>query len=327
MKLAIIGTGMIVPVALEAIQQVESITVTSIFARPQSIEKGKEIAIQFSIPTVYTDYDKLLQTDECDTVYIANINPVHYEYAKQALENGKHVILEKPSCVHSWQTRELLSIAQQKKLFVFEAVTSIHNPNFHHIKEDIQKIGEIKLVQANYSQFSSRYNAYTQENILPAFDPKLYGGALYDVNVYNINVVVGLFGEPQAVQYNANIGYNGIDTSGTVFMRYPGFFAHCTAAKDSESPGHVTIQGDKGCIEVHGPTNTFYDYSLYFYDTKKETRHRYSQYEHRMVHEFMEFEEMIQNRDYMTMIEYLHNSIRVLEVIEIAAESAGINFG
>ena len=57
MKLAIIGTGMIVPVALEAIQQVESITVTSIFARPQSIEKGKELAIQFSIPTVYTDYE------------------------------------------------------------------------------------------------------------------------------------------------------------------------------------------------------------------------------------------------------------------------------
>lgn len=327
MKLAIIGTGMIVPMTLEAISQVEGIECTSIFARPHSLEKGKELAVKFSIPTVYTDYDKLLKTDECDTVYIANVNAVHYDYAKQALEAGKHIILEKPSCVYSWQLQDLMSIANEKHLYIFEAVTLLHNPNFHQVQEDLKKIGNIKVIQANYSQYSSRYDAYKKKEVLPALDPKNYGGALYDINIYNINGVIGLFGEPLTVQYNANIGFNGIDTSGTLLLKYEDFYAHCTGAKDSESPGHFTIQGDKGCIEVHGPTGTFGDYSIYMYDTKKETHHNYNQYENRWVHEFIEFRDMLENNDYKKMRSYLHTSLRVLEVIELAAQSAGITYG
>ena len=327
MKLAIIGTGMIVPVTLEAIEQIENITVTSIFARPHSLERGKEIAIQFSIPMVYTDYEKLLQTDECDTVYIANVNSVHFDYAKKALQAGKHVILEKPCCAHSWQVRELMHLAQKKHLFVFEAVTNLHMPNFHHIKEDIKKIGNIKLIQANYSQYSSRYNAYKKGEVQPAFNPVLYGGALHDINIYNLNLVVALFGEPLAVQYNANIGFNGVDTSGTVQLKYEDFYAHCTGAKDSESPSHFTIQGDLGCIEAHGPTGKLNDYTFYHYETKKETHHRYNEYEHHMVHEFLEFEEMLRTNDYATMKKGLHTSIRVMEIVELSAQSAGITYG
>ena len=327
MKLAIIGTGAIIPVALEAIEQIDTITVTSIYAREHSLERGKELAIQFSIPMVYTDYEKLLQTDECDTVYIANVNAVHFDYAKKALQEGKHVILEKPSCAHSWQVRELMHLAEKKHLFVFEAVTNLHMPNFHHIKEDIKKIGNIKIIQANYSQYSSRYNAYKKGEVKPAFNPVLYGGALHDINIYNINLVIALFGEPLAVQYNANIGFNGVDTSGTVQLKYEDFYAICTGAKDSESPSHFTIQGDVGCIEVHGATGQLNDYSFYNYETKKETRHQYNEYEHRMVHEFLEFEEMLKNNDYAAMKKGLHISIRVMEVVELASQSAGITYG
>lgn len=327
MKLAIIGTGFIVPFTLKALEQIDAIELTSIFARPHSIEKGKELALRHSIPQVYTDYDTLLHTDECDTVYIANINPVHYEYAKKALEADKHVILEKPTCVLAKQTKDLVRIAKERGLYFFEAITPLHNPNYHHIKEDLKKLGQIKVIQCNYSQYSSRYNAYKEHNVLPALDPALYGGALYDVNIYNINVVVGLFGKPKAVQYIANTGFNGVDTSGTLLMKYDNFYAHCTAAKDSESPGHVTIQGDLGCIEVHGPTHEFHSYSLYMYDTKKEETFRYSQYEHRMVHEFLEFEEMIRTGDYARMEAGMQTSIEVMEVVDKAVESAGIHYG
>lgn len=327
MKLAIIGTGFIIPTTLQAIQQIDAIEVTSIFARPHSLEKGKELSKTFDIPAVYTDYDKLLATDSCECVYIANINPVHYEYAQKALMADKHVILEKPTCVHAWQTKELVALAKLRGLFFFEAITPLHNPNYHHIKEDLKKLGNIKLIQCNYSQYSSRYNAYKEGTVLPALDPTLYGGALYDVNIYNINVVVGLFGKPRSIQYNANIGFNGVDTSGTLLMKYDTFFAHCTAAKDSESPGHITIQGDLGYIEVHGPTHEFYDYSIYFYDEKVEHRHRYSQYEHRMVHEFLEFEEMIRTNDRERMEQGMQTSIEVMEVVDLATQSAGIHYG
>ncbi|MBB5183398.1 Gfo/Idh/MocA family protein [Catenisphaera adipataccumulans] len=322
MKIAMIGTGFIVPVTLQALAQINSITVTSIFARPHSIEKGRKIAADHAIPTVYTDYAQLLAEDDCDFVYIANINKVHFEYAKQALEAGKNVVLEKPSCVQAAQIKTLAELAEAKHLYIFEAVTSLHNPNFHHIQEDMKTIGQIKVVQCNYSQYSSRYNAYKEHIVKPALDPKCYGGALMDINIYNLNVIVSLFGKPQSVRYLANIGFNGVDTSGTVIMRYPDFYALATGAKDSESPGHVTIQGDLGYIDMKSPTNAFSYYDLYYNETKKATRHAYNQYEHRMVHEFLEFEEVFRNKDYDTMRHWLQTSIEVMEVVDAAAADA-----
>ena len=69
-----------------------------------------------------------------------------------------------------------------------------------------------------------------------------------DLNVYNINIVIGLFGEPLTTAYYANRGHNGIDTSGTMVLSYPTLTATCTAAKDSSSPSFTIIQGEKGWI-------------------------------------------------------------------------------
>lgn len=94
MKLALIGTGMIIKDALFALQPLAEIQMMALYARPHSKARGKELAETFHIPEVYTDYDKLLAFADIDTVYIGLINSVHYEYAKRALENKKHVILE-----------------------------------------------------------------------------------------------------------------------------------------------------------------------------------------------------------------------------------------
>ncbi len=327
MKLSIIGTGFIPPVTLEALKQIPNIEVTSIFARPHSLEKGQNIAKKFNIPKVYTDYDQLLREDDCDFVYIANVNPVHYEYTKKALEMNKNVILEKPTCINADQIKDLQELATEKHLYLMEAITPLHNPNYHHIKEDIKKIGNVRMVQCNYSQYSSRYNAYKEGKVLPALDPTLYGGALYDINIYNINVVVGLFGKPEKVTYFPNIGFNGVDTSGTIILEYKDFLAHLTGAKDSESPGHVTIQGDEGYIQMNGPTHEFKEYDLYFNETKEAQTFNYNKYEHRMVHEFLEFEEMYRTKNYELMLENLQTSVEVMEVVDQAIKSAGIKYG
>ncbi|MBO4547833.1 MAG: Gfo/Idh/MocA family oxidoreductase, partial [Abditibacteriota bacterium] len=80
MKLGIIGTGKIVHDALFAIEPLKDIRPGAIFARPHSRDKGEALAGQYSIPRVYTDYEGLLRDDGVDTVYIALINSVHYEY-------------------------------------------------------------------------------------------------------------------------------------------------------------------------------------------------------------------------------------------------------
>ena len=119
MKLGIIGTGKIIIDALYAMKPLEEISCNAIFSREHSRDKGEDLAKQYMIKEVYTDYDELLDKADIDTVYIGLINSVHYEYAKRALEKGKNVILEKPFTGTYAEAKELLDLAEEKELFVF----------------------------------------------------------------------------------------------------------------------------------------------------------------------------------------------------------------
>ena len=325
LKLALIGTGKIVKDALEALQQVPQIECVAIFARPHSREKAEALAAEYKIPNVYTDYAELLQSTVIDFVYIGLINSAHYVYTKQALLAGKNVILEKPFSPLYCETAELAALAEEKGCYLFEAVTLLHVPNFRAIKEALPKLGAIHFVQCNYSQYSSRYDDYRKGIVQPAFDPELYGGALYDINIYNLNFVIGLFGPPQETVYTANLGFNGIDTSGIVTLRYADFIASCIGAKDSASPGYLMIQGENGYIRVTSAPNVLSAFEIFVQGEKKTLM--LNQYEHRMVHEFIEFAKIYEQQDFARMKAGLVVSKAVIQTAEQAAEYAGLVLG
>ena len=61
----------------------------------------------------------------------------------------------------------------------------------HIFRELLPRIGRVKLVQCNFSQYSSRYDAFCAGETPVSFDPECAGGALMDLNVYNISYIVG----------------------------------------------------------------------------------------------------------------------------------------
>ena len=327
MKLAILGTGFIVKEgALPALREVSEVEVAAIFARPSSKGKAEKLAAAYSIPRVYTDYDELLADSELDFVYVGLINSVHYEYTKKALLAGKNVIVEKPFASAAREVRELRDLALANHRYVFEAVTLHYLPNFAAIREALPKLGKIKAVVANYSQYSSRYDKYLKGEVLPAFDPQRSGGALYDINIYNLNLIIGLFGAPDAIDYTANIGFNGIDTSGMVKMQYPDFFALAIGAKDTESPGYVTIQGEKGYIKVTDTPNELRSFEMHLRNSGVTSHYELNKYSHRMVHEFKEFAKIFAEKNYERMKHGLDVSVTVLETAEEARKQVGIVF-
>ena len=327
MKLAILGTGFIVKEgALTALKDVPEIETTAIFSRPKSKSVAEALAADYSIPKIYTDYDELLADPDIDFVYVGLINSVHYEYTKKALLAGKNVIVEKPFASSAAEVRELRDLALARHLYVFEAVTIHYLPNFYAIREFLPKLGTIRAVVANYSQYSSRYDKYLQGEVLPAFDPQRSGGALYDINIYNLNFIIGLFGAPESVRYTANLGFNGIDTSGVAALTYPGFFALAIGAKDTASPGYITIQGEKGWIRVTGAPNELRYFETHLLGTGVTTHNELNRYPHRMVHEFQEFAKMFHEKDYDRMTKGLDVSVAVLETAETARKQVGIAF-
>ena len=203
------------------------------------------------------------------------------------------------------------------------------------MRRDLPKLGKIRMMLANYSQYSSRYDSYLAGEVSHTFDLEYLGGALRDINVYNIHYAVALFGIPEAVRYYPNHGFNGIDTSGTLVMEYDGFSAVCTGAKDSDSPCFVSIQGEKGYMRIDGKPNVASNLTTVFVDEPQKELVRDAagamvrpticeefvpgEVHHRMTGEFRDFARIIDEKDYASADELMREAVSVMQVIHAAA--------
>lgn len=319
MKLAILGTGKIIEEVLPVLKEINGIELSAILSTSRSIEKAEKLAELYAISQASSNYDSILANPDVDTVYVALPNHLHYDYAKKALLAGKHVICEKPFTLTLAEFEDLAKIAEQKNRILLEAITNQYLGNFASIKANLAKLGDIKIVECNYSQYSSRYDAFKRGEIAPAFDPAKGGGALRDLNIYNIHLVVGLFGKPERVQYLANME-RGVDTSGILIMDYGNFKAACIGAKDCSADIKSTIQGNKGSIAVLGPTNSMPELSLSL-NGQSLTMINENSLNHRMHDEFVAFQAIIEHEDMTATKLALDHSHLVMEVLDQAVNS------
>lgn len=321
MRIGIVGNGMIVNMFLQDGASVPNAEFTALCVRPQSLEKGMLVAKKFQIPLVETDYEAFLKNESFETVYLGISNSAHFAYAKKALEAGKHVIAEKPFTVNAAEAKELAALAKEKKLFLWEAFVIPYLPSYSVVKKAVQRVGKVKMVQCNFSQFSSRYNRYLKGEILPAFDPALAGGALYDLNIYNLHFTVGLFGIPKAAHYYPTLGYNGIDTSGIAILEYEDFQAVCCAAKDSASPCFFTIQGEAGTLRGEGSVSTL---SKVAFQDRTSPEEILGEFEGgvRLSYELEEFVRQYHAQDLDSCYRMLDHSVAVAEVVDTLKSEA-----
>lgn len=327
MKLAIAGTGMISEEVLDTAARM-GFSVTELCSTPRSEEKAQEWSRKYAIPAVYTDYAKMLREMKADVVYLGIPNILHHSYTRQALENGRNVIVEKPFTCSIREAEELIALAEEKGLFLFEAITTRYLSNYHKIRGWLDKIGPVRIVSCNFSQYSSRYDAFQKGIIAPVFDPEKCGGALMDLNLYNVQWIMGLFGVPKAVHYRANME-KGIDTSGILTMDYDGFQAVSIAAKDCGAPCNYTIQGTKGYILQTAPANGCLSVGYHLNDGTEEWISQEAtpeNYAKRLEPEFRFFAEQIQCGNTEKCYQELQLTKQVCRILEEARRSAGIRF-
>ena len=319
MKVGIVGAGMIVHDFLTFAHEVTGMELVALCATPAEKEKIVEMCQANNIKAHYTNIDVMLEDSEVEVVYVAVPNHLHYEMCKKAILAGKHVICE------------LVALADTNKVIMVEAVSTQYLPNTLKIKELLPTLGQIKIVSANYSQYSSRYDAFKAGEVLPAFNPAMSGGALMDLNIYNINLVVALFGKPLNVNYEANI-QRGIDTSGILTLDYDSFKCVCIGAKDCKAPVATNIQGDAGCITISTPANSLNGFKVLMNKGSAKQMNNegdevsYNNDKHRMYHEFVEFVKMIDEKDFTRAKKMQEISLITIEIATKARQSAGIEF-
>lgn len=320
-RLGTIGSGFIVHFILDAVKAVEGIRCVAVYSRTE--EKARGLAEKYQVEKTYTDMDDFLADEEMNCVYVASPNLLHYEQTKKALLAGKHVLCEKPFCTKLEQAKELFSIAKEKGLFLMEAVPTTYLPNFEVLKKSLEKIGRIKLVQGNFSQYSSRYDAFLRGELPNVFNPAFAGGCLMDINFYNVYLNVALFGKPEKAVYFPNMAEQ-IDTSGILVMQYPDFVSTNTGAKDTWGENFYLIEGEKGYIYAEGGSCSLRNLRVVTKDS--EEMYRGQEDEERWNYEIKHLANILLDDDYDTIYKKLEITLDTVEIIEKVRKDAGILF-
>ena len=316
-----VGTGAIVSTILDSAAKTEGIECGAVYSRTE--EKGRRLADKFGISRVYTDLSEMFADSELNFIYIASPNSLHYAQAKQALLAGRNVICEKPFTSTLREAEDLAETAKEKHLFLFEGITTMFLPNYRVLKEKLPEVGKIRLVLSDYSQYSSRYDALLQGKVANVFNPEFSGGAFMDINLYNIYLVLGLFGTPEKATYYPNFYKNGIDTSGTVVMSYPDFICECTGAKDCFGDNGVQIQGENGTLYVPEGSNGLKEVVL----LKKSGREVFNEQEgSQWLNEIRGITSVVQKEDYEDCWKRLDKTLEVVCFMEKTRKAAGIVF-
>ena len=145
-----------------------------------------------------------------------------------------------------------------------------------------------------------------------------------DINIYNIHYVAGLFGRPLKVEYFPNVE-RGIDTSGILLLDYGTFKCTCVGAKDCKAPIANNIQGDKGVIHQDTPASICNSFEIIMNDNTKSLINE-NKSDHRMLDEFLAFQDMICSNDLETCYQFLDHTLLVSEIQTVARRKGGIVF-
>ena len=320
-RLGIIGTGMIAQEFLPDFAALPEYELRGILSTTRSLGTARALCERYGIPCATDDFETLCAAG-IDTVYVAVPNLLHRDYCVRALEKGLNVIVEKPLTCRIEEAEEIRNLAKARKRFLFEAITTVYLDSYRKIPELLPRIGEVKLVQSQFCQFSSRYEAFQRGEIAPVFDPAKAGGAMLDLNVYNLHFILGLFGPPEEAQYVPALE-RGVDTCGVTVLRYPGFPALCTCAKSCGGAGWSLIQGSRGRIRTTGTPNWVGDVILELNDGTVE-RYPGTGEKERCFAELRAFAEMMAAGDYERCWQALERSLALCEVMTRIRRSAGI---
>jgi predicted dehydrogenase len=214
-------------------------------------ERAAAYAAEHGIPTAYGSYEELLADDSLDCVYVPLPNSLHAEWARAALEAGKHVLCEKPLTPTAAEAAALFELAEARGLVLMEAFMYRHHPKTPLLRElvDGGRIGTPLLVRMRF-----HFECEDPANDI-RFRADLAGGALRDVGCYCVSLANYLAGAaPAQVRGAARFAESGVDELFVGTLRFDdGFLAAFDCGMRSPLEVGVEVIGTAGRIVVEMP--------------------------------------------------------------------------
>ncbi len=240
----ILATGGIASAFVDDLR-VAGATVQAVGSRSQ--ESADRFAEKHGIPTAHPTYADLVNDPEVDIVYIATPHPGHVDAAILALEAGTHVLLEKPFTLNAAEAERIVALAEEKGLFVLEAMWTRFLPHIRRIHEIVEAgtIGEVRSILADHQQDLPTDPSHRLQN------PDLGGGALLDLGIYPVSFAIDFLGLPSRIEAVAAKTATGVDRqTAIIFEHGDGAQSVLHTSLDTRGPNRAVIVGSEGRIEI-----------------------------------------------------------------------------
>ncbi|AAT75565.1 oxioreductase [Mesoplasma florum L1] len=317
MKFATIGTGWIVKEFLDAAKDFAELEYSICYSRK------KETALSFLNETnntntrILTDLNELAKSD-CDFVYIASPNGLHYEQTKLLLDNHKNVILEKPATFKTQQIIELKEIANKNKVILMEATKSVHVDELKILESFIES-NNVNSAIFNLNQYSSRMPDVKQGKFNSVFDFELGKGSSFDLNVYPVELAIKLFGKvSDVVAKNVRLKNNVGIMNHSILSHENGIITSITCSKNNFQSINSQIFAEDKNVEIKNITSID-EFTINNSILRVAPLNIKISKSNAMWYEVKDFINLILNKDFEKMNYWLDitiETIRVLEIIE-----------
>ncbi|MGD0888502.1 MAG: Gfo/Idh/MocA family oxidoreductase [Acidobacteriaceae bacterium] len=219
--------------------------------------KGDEAAKAYPATKIVRSLDELLADKSIEMVVVSTPNQTHFALAKQALEAGKHVVIDKPFASTSEEAKQLGELARSKSLFVIPFHNRRWDGDFQTVRKLLQEgaVGRLVTFESHFDRFRPipRENTWKEaEN--PA------NGMLFDLGPHLVDQVLALFGPPAAItaSVRADRDQTAIEDAFDITLHYPaangkGLLAHCrTSYLACDNAPRFLLHGTRGSFRKHG---------------------------------------------------------------------------
>ena len=304
-RIGVIGSGRIAHRFVPETKVVNAAEVVAVL-NPQK-EKAEDFAKKHNLEA-YTEFEDFIQ--KVDAVYIASPHMSHYNYAKQSLHFGKHVLCEIPFVLSKEHALELYQLAEEKNLVLMEASKTAYCPAFGHIVTLVKSgiIGDVVDVKASLSKMVP---PPTRE-----LDAMQAGGAMTEHAPLTLMAIIKLLGiDWKDVNFHSRME-NGVDIYTKGVLNYPHATSSFTLGIGVKTEGNLVISGTKGYIYVPAPWWLTDFFEVRYEDQTKNKKYFYSYDGEGLRYEIQEWMSMIVNNRRSCYKLRRRESVTIAEIIE-----------
>nr|CAD7449888.1 unnamed protein product [Timema bartmani] len=237
----------------------------------RQLNRAQDFATLHNIKAAYGSYEELAKDPNVDVVYVGSIHPQHVQITSLMLSSGKPCLVEKPLTMNLKETKQLINLARNKKLFLMEAIWSRFFPVYQLLRDELKAgtLGDVLQVNVNFGipiENVDRIKQPEERNkmshlcihILSPFTSlkELGGGSVLDIGVYVLQLAVLVFGPviPEKILATGTLNKEGVDSSVAAILNYgAGKMAMLSTHTKTTFPNEAIIVGTKGTIKIHSP--------------------------------------------------------------------------